>query len=368
MNKKNVILAVDDEPINLFLLSELLEEEYALITAENGRACLKLLETQSPDLILLDVSMPEMDGYEVCRQIKTQEKFMNTPVFFLTARTQLKDELKGLELGAIDYISKPFSGDILLSRIKTHIKLLNTSKQLAYEKDRVGAIVNKIKSDNRFSDQNLHYYTRGMEDTSGDVVYSAKIGTDKQLFLIGDFTGHGLAAAVCGSVVSTIFYTLSLFGNDGQKICTVLNEELLHKLPAYMFLAAVMLEVDYSKQTVKVWNFAMPEVLHAKHHGENVFYPSQFLPLGVMPDVLEGQLPDEFRIASKDSLYVMSDGLTEAQNHQGEMLGDAVLIDFINSSYFKEKRQVSALEDYLKEKAPTAFEKDDITLVEVRLP
>jgi len=122
--EKATILVVDDTPENLALLNSLLKDDYKVKIANGGEKALKIAASDlPPDLILLDVMMPGMDGYEVCRRLKREPKTMNIPVIFLTARSEAEDEKKGLELGAADYITKPISPSIVMARVKNHLAL-----------------------------------------------------------------------------------------------------------------------------------------------------------------------------------------------------------------------------------------------------
>jgi diguanylate cyclase (GGDEF)-like protein len=115
---------VDDQPENVKILTAALMASYEIISACNGEDALKLAGAdEPPDLILLDVVMPEMDGYEVCRRLKADEKTKNIPVIFITAQTDEEAEAKGLEVGAVDYVAKPFSLSIIRARVKTHVEL-----------------------------------------------------------------------------------------------------------------------------------------------------------------------------------------------------------------------------------------------------
>jgi len=118
------ILVVDDTAENLFLLNDLLKDLYRVKVTTNGSHAIRIATGDSPpDLILLDVMMPGMDGYEVCRRLKADLRTREIPVIFLTARSDVEDERHGLELGAVDYITKPFSPVIVLARVKTHLAL-----------------------------------------------------------------------------------------------------------------------------------------------------------------------------------------------------------------------------------------------------
>ena len=121
---KATILVVDDMPENLALMNGLLKGEYKVKVASGGEKALKIVASDpQPDLILLDIVMPGMDGYEVCRRLKRDPKSMNIPVIFLTAKHEMEDEQMGLELGAVDYITKPISPSIVMARVKNHLAL-----------------------------------------------------------------------------------------------------------------------------------------------------------------------------------------------------------------------------------------------------
>ena len=122
------VLVVDDTPDNLTLMGSLLREHFHVKVANHGEKALKIAQSElQPDLILLDIMMPGMDGYEVCRQLKALPATRDIPVIFLTARSDLDDERMGLGLGAVDYITKPISPPILLARVNTHLALKATA-------------------------------------------------------------------------------------------------------------------------------------------------------------------------------------------------------------------------------------------------
>ncbi|MBQ0720893.1 MAG: diguanylate cyclase [Gammaproteobacteria bacterium] len=129
--EKPIILIVDDAPGNIQLLAGLLKHSYQIKVATGGLRCLELAQADpQPDLILLDIQMPDIDGYEVCRQLKAQDKTQKIPVIFVTGKDQAADEELGLTLGAVDYITKPYSPAIVEARINTHITLKKQSDEL----------------------------------------------------------------------------------------------------------------------------------------------------------------------------------------------------------------------------------------------
>jgi diguanylate cyclase (GGDEF)-like protein len=126
------VLIVDDEPQNLHLLVDALRNEHELIVATSGREAIKRADSHiSPDLILLDVVMPEMDGWDVCRKLKANPRTEGIPIIFVTSRDEVVDEAKGLAAGAVDYITKPFSPEIVRARVRTHLTLKSQADTLA---------------------------------------------------------------------------------------------------------------------------------------------------------------------------------------------------------------------------------------------
>jgi len=125
------ILIVDDQPKNLQVLAFVLKNEgWKTIVAISGKQALSIAKLNPPDLILLDISMPEIDGFEVCTQLKQNPETQNIPIIFLSARTETEDIVKGFDLGGVDYVTKPFNPTELIRRVKTHLELKNAKKQI----------------------------------------------------------------------------------------------------------------------------------------------------------------------------------------------------------------------------------------------
>ncbi len=139
--ERNTILLVDDIPANIKILVGTLRENYRLIVATNGADAIKAAHEKKPDLILLDVMMPEMDGYEVCKRLKDAEETVDIPVIFVTAMNDEKDETRGFLLGAVDYIIKPVNPVIVKARVRTHISLRVAQRELQKHRDELEEMV-----------------------------------------------------------------------------------------------------------------------------------------------------------------------------------------------------------------------------------
>jgi PAS domain S-box-containing protein len=191
------ILVVDDEPDSSSVLKRILAAEgYHVRTADSGSLALASLDAWSPELILLDIRMEGINGFEVCRRLKTSEKSRNLPVIFISAASELEERVKGLELGAVDYISKPFQREELLARVRTHLELArfrNQLEQLVLERTaELGSAVDRIReSEERF---------RNMADTAPVLIWVS--GTDRLCTFVNEtwlaFTGHSIGEELGG--------------------------------------------------------------------------------------------------------------------------------------------------------------------------
>lgn len=147
-NDKATVLVVDDTPDNLSLMSALLKNSYKVKVANHGDKALRIAASATPpDLILLDVMMPDIDGYEVCRRLKANPRTRDIPVIFLTAKSEVEDEQKGLTLGAVDYITKPISPPILMARVATQLSLKASADFLRNQNDFLEAEVARRTSE-----------------------------------------------------------------------------------------------------------------------------------------------------------------------------------------------------------------------------
>jgi DNA-binding response OmpR family regulator len=145
MDKRFRVLAVDDEAVNTQLIKSVLRDEYDVLTATSGREAIELLKQYKPDLILLDVLMPDLDGFEVCRMIKADAAYAGMPVIFLTALDTQAGEMQGLELGGIDYVAKPFNFPLLKLRVRNHLLLKEQRDLLASQKAALEAALARVK-------------------------------------------------------------------------------------------------------------------------------------------------------------------------------------------------------------------------------
>lgn len=158
-----LVLLVDDNPQNLQVLGQTLQNEgYEIAMALNGNEALNFLKEDKPEIILLDVMMPELNGFDTCKKIKENDEVKDIPVIFLTAKTDVDDIVQGFDAGGVDYISKPFNRRELIARVKTHIELKKAREEIYNLRSIIPICANcrKVREDNGYWDQVESYISK----------------------------------------------------------------------------------------------------------------------------------------------------------------------------------------------------------------
>lgn len=373
-SKKPIILIIDDTPENIDILKMSLINDYTIRAALNGKIALKVIKIRPyPDLVLLDVMMPEMDGYEVCRCIKNDMEVCNIPIIFITACSEENDELTGIKLGAVDYITKPFSIPKVQARIKAHITLHRAKQELdehnqrlVHEKELIEDIILKMRQADDFNTQNLRYLISPVEKTTGDVLLSTINHNKRNLILLGDFTGHGLPAAIGGHLVSYIFHSLAKQNKSGKEILLEINQQLYLRLPTSIFFATLLLEFDLESHTGLLWNAGLPDALLIRQGAIYQRFNSQLPPLGIIRKLEITPAQMTISLQAGDSFYAFSDGVIEVMGEGNEMFGmhslEQFLIKVADGKYAPQD-----LLELLKRYSNSNIFNDDITLLEFKI-
>jgi len=245
-NKPATVLVVDDAPSNLVILTESLRSEFDVRIATSGAEALRLVEEIPPDLILLDILMPDMDGYEVCRRLKANAGTSNIPVIFLTAKGDVADETMGLAIGAVDYIIKPVSIPIVLARVRTHVELKRRGDLLENLSMRDG--LTGIANRRRFDDCLGRAWRQALRNATPLSVIMSDID---QFKAYNDTYGHLAGDECLRSVAATLAGTLKRPGDlaaryGGDEFAMVLEDTVLAgatHLAETMRLAVASLEL-----------------------------------------------------------------------------------------------------------------------------
>jgi len=381
MQSKPSILVVDDTPANLTLMTGLLQDDYQVRAATSGEKALKIAFSDNPpDLILLDIMMPEMDGHEVCRRLKADEKTWSIPIIFLTAMSEVEDEEKGLKLGAVDYITKPVSPPIALARIDTHITMYRQQKALAESQRMLAAEINEAADyilsalpaelDGLISTRWKHIPSTSL---GGDAFGYHWIDKDNLAIYLLDVCGHGVGSALMSVSAINALRSQSLPFADFKRPASVLGA-----------INNAFLMEDHNNKFFTMWYGVYDKSIHTLHYASAAHPPSLLftgdeedklellelttgnMAIGFMEDMVfkEVTLP----LKKFNKLYVYSDGVYEIEKTGGEMVTFVEFTDIVKKISNLESSQVGEILNAMKslQAIDGPFE-DDFSLLEMHI-
>lgn len=375
------ILVADDDDANRQVLQTILEKQgYKVIAVSNGQEAVDLFASERPDLVLMDINMPVMDGYQATKRIKEMSGDDFVPVIFLTAITDDEGLVKCVESGGDDFLTKPYSNVLLSARIDAFLRIRNlygtvqqqhrelASHQERMERERQLAkrVFSNIIESSSLDLPIIKSLISPLSLFSGDVILAAPKPSGGIHVLLGDFSGHGLAAATGALPVSSIFYSMTEKGYSVGEIVAEINSRLKTMLPDGMFLAACMVNMDPVTHTISVWNGGLPPLLvySPSNDGEISRVDSSHLPLGISDDENFNRRLKVVGMQDGDRVYISSDGLTETKAGDGEVFGEAGLVKI-----FEENEQPAEFFDIvcstLKNYQGEGKQKDDVAFIEI---
>ena len=401
------VLVIDDEKIIRERLKKLLElDDYEPFTAEGGEEGLKIVHEEKPEIALVDIKMPGMDGIEVLRKIR--EDAEETQVILITGHGGVETAIQALKEGAFGYIQKPIDYDELEIEIKralekqemqrkldeyvdnlekaikekteelarrklaekalqeAHAELESLYQQLQREHDIAKQVFANVARTDHIESKHMKYLLSPMDIVGGDLLLTSAGPSGSQYVFLGDFAGHGLSAAIGATHVSDIFYTMAGKGHSIEKIITETNRKLKNIIPTGLFLCACLIELDYTRGTLTMWNGGLPDVLViGRQGGIKRRLPSLHLPLGVVSNDKLDTSVEIVRVSHGDRIYVYTDGVIEASNKDGEMFGQQRL-----EEHFAHIQEPESLFDKICSSL-AAFrsgivQQDDIAMLEIR--
>lgn len=330
------ILLVDDNPTNLQVLFQTLEGVGCkLLIAKNGEMALTIAGKALPDLILLDIMMPDIDGYEVCRRLKTNPATSGTPVIFLSALGDTGDKVKGLQLGAVDYITKPFQPDEVIARVNTHLTIHRLKREVESQKDQLEhelKVVSEVQR--KLLPKQLpvidgfklaaHYETSRY--AGGDYYDIIELPDNCWGFLIADAEGHSAPAAVLMAMTCALFRSYPGSAADPAEVLRYLNEHLC-KVAEPSFMTALYAHYDAKTKTMRIARAGHPLPMVFRNSDQKAIElncPGVY-PLGIEPYEIEVPVT-ETKLESGDRFLVYTDGLTERFDMEGNTYGEERLL------------------------------------------
>jgi serine phosphatase RsbU (regulator of sigma subunit) len=375
--EQKVILLVDDTPINIQMAQAILKDSYRIRVATNGLKALALAGSEpAPDLILLDVNMPDMDGFEVCTRLKSSPATREIPVIFLTGQTEIEDETRGFEVGGVDYIHKPFSSAVVKARVHTHLVLRGIREQLSHQ---LTAIRNELETARQIQlsilpgempkTHNLDLAARYLPMTAvaGDF-YDFIVIDDKHLgVFVADVSGHGMPAALISSMLKIALAAQSASASNPAQVLTGLNQALCGKFQGH-FVTAAYIFIDTEKDVIRYAGAGHPPLItkdNASARVNEILENGLFL--GAFPHATYTSVEVPFK--SGDWCLLYTDGIPETTNQSGEEFGIGELKLFLqndksDSSHTFVDRFLQALSNWANQTFHSEAE-DDITLLAI---
>ena len=330
------ILLVDDQPANLQLLMHTLKRfECKLLVAKNGEAALAIARKVHPDLILLDIMMPGIDGFEVCRQLKADLGTQNIPVIFLSALDETKDKVRGLQLGAVDYIAKPFQPEEVIARVDTHLTIHRLNIKVQMQRDKlehelkvVAQLQKNLLPESLPQIDGLklavHYETSRY--AGGDYYDIVELPNGLLAILVADAEGHSSPAAVMMAITCTLFRSCPNCQDEPDRIISYINENLC-KVNLESFVTAIYAVYDTRDRKLKITRAGHPfPILYRPVEKIAEEIQCEGVPLmGFQP---YPEVPvTEVVLEPGDRLLFYTDGVTDRVNERQELYGKNRLLE-----------------------------------------
>jgi len=337
------ILIVDDTPANLRLLSQMLAEHgHSVRAVTSGGRALASAQLSRPDLILLDIKMPEMDGYEVCERLKADGQTRDVPVIFISALDELQDKVRAFAVGGVDYITKPFQVEEVLARVETHLalrrlqeQLENANKKMARELALAGQVQASFLPSKlpHIPGWQLTVDLEPVTQTSGDFYDVMPLQNGKLGILIADVVDKGVGAALYMALSWTLIRTYAAeYPTQPELVLSAVNRRILMDTSAEQFVSVFYGIIDPSTGAMTYCNAGHypPYLLRAHNGGAVESLTGTGMVLGVEKDVKWQQASAQ--LAPGDVLVLYTDGITDAEDERGAFFGQERLLETVQAS------------------------------------
>lgn len=341
---KGDIMVVDDTPANLRLLSKILQErDYQVRPVPEGSLALAAAKAKPPDLILLDIRMPEMNGFQVCEELKSEASTKDIPIIFISALDAIQDKVKAFTIGGVDYITKPFHVEEVLARVENHLALRRLQTQLETANTKMAqelALAGEVQK-SFFPQQlpkipgwHLSVAMEAAHETSGDFFDTIPLPRGFTGILMGDVVDKGVAAALFMALSWSLLRTYAGdFPTHPEMTLTSVNQRLMEDTSAKQFVTVFYGILDPGTGRLVYSNAGHPPPLAVNSLSGEVIHRLEHTgkPLGIFEEEIWEQKVVEFQPA--EHLLIYTDGITDAQNEQDD--------------FFKESGLVAAFQNHL---------------------
>lgn len=376
------ILVADDNSTDRLILSSLLTSlGYHVLVADDGVAAVNAYPDYRPDIVLMDVLMPNMDGYEATERIKAIAGDTFVPVIFITSLQEADSLARCLDAGGDDFISKPFNRIILQAKINAFNRMRLMHHTVTQQRDEIARhnsfmmreqeaakrVFDKVAHAGCLDAPNIQYALSPMSVFHGDIALAGVGPSDNLVVLLADFTGHGLNAAIGAMPMAQTFYSMLDKGFSLREIVRELNSKMVEMLPGGVFCCAALADVDFQTRTLHFWNGGLPDCALYRPKSRTITrLPSTHLPLGIVSGQKFCDNLEVHALEQGDRLFLWSDGIHEATDENGLMYGeDQLFANFTkNTKPAKLFREIVVDVHRFLNESPAG---DDISLLEIEI-
>ncbi|WP_067222584.1 fused response regulator/phosphatase [Marinomonas gallaica] len=333
--QKLTILVADDNPSDRMLLETMLSQlGHVVVTAEDGQDAVDCFDPDKIQLVCLDIKMPRKDGWEAAIEIQEKAQERLVPIVFLSGISDPAVLQNCLDVGATDFISKPYNPTLVSAKLNAIARLLVLQNALSEQRDELSLlnqqmvhdqevakmVYERITHSNCLSDRALSTLHHGSHIFNGDVILAAYKPNGGMHLLLGDFTGHGLSAAIGALPLADIFFDWTEKGFVMRQILPEINKRLHTILPPNMFCAAAFIDINTHNRTVAVWNAGLPDLLYfSADETLPKLISSDSLPLGILNEHEFEANIDMFSYEPGDYFIAFTDGVYEARSKDNKI-------------------------------------------------
>lgn len=322
------ILVVDDSPVNLQVIVRTLDGTgHRILAARDGTAALEIARRARPELMLLDVTMPEIDGFEVCRAIKSNPDTQDVAVIFLSARGDVSDKVSGLRLGAVDYITKPIQAEEVLARVATHLTRQYLERELRRSRDRLERELESAASMQRrilpstlpvHPQVSFSAFYQTSRHAGGDYYDVFDLGNDRFGILVADVSGHGAPAAIVMAMIRAVVHTYPGTPDDPEAALQYINRHFEYLWETAMFATGLYGVLDARRRTLRMACAGHPPPLIVRNDGRVEELPVDGV-MALLWQEFERVPCTEHTIEPGERLVFYTDGIVDRQAMDGSM-------------------------------------------------
>jgi sigma-B regulation protein RsbU (phosphoserine phosphatase) len=344
------ILIADDEPLSVRLLASILQKKgfRNLRFAEGGGAALDLVQSFQPDLVLLDMQMPDIDGLEVCRRVRSDSSFVDIPILVQTATVNRKEMGELFAAGASDFLSKPINPSELVARVIVHLERRNLLRELRAYRERISQELDAarrmqfellpspaVQQDIAASaGLQMASYNRSSSEIGGDLWGVLPIDSSRFGVFLADFTGHGVNAALNTFRLHALIHEYRALHEDPAGLVTMLNERLLRLLPPGQFATFLYVVIDHAASELRLASAGAPSpIVTSGLNGSSDLIDASGIPLGITGEATYEQRVRPFAAGSR--LLLFSDGLPEFSTGSDDRIGETGLVKAMDACWLQ---------------------------------